>query len=67
MAKTKVLISYAVTAQLFCSFVFAYVDCWFSYAVAQFLFFHKKMRMHGEVVSLKEFKPQVSQTEKLLT
>ena len=30
LAKTKVLISCAVTAQLICAFVFAYADCWFS-------------------------------------
>ena len=33
VAKTKMLISCAVTAQLICIFVFAYA--WFSYAVAQ--------------------------------
>ena len=31
-AKTKALISCAVTAQLICGFVFAYANCWFSYA-----------------------------------
>ena len=35
-AKTKALISCAVTAQLICVFVFAYADCWFSGAVAHF-------------------------------
>ena len=35
VAKTKALISFAVTAKLICVFVFAYADCWFSYAVAQ--------------------------------
>ena len=34
VAKTKALISCAVTAQLICAFVFAYADCWFSNAVA---------------------------------
>ena len=34
VAKTKALISFAVTAKLICAFVFAYVDCWFSHAVA---------------------------------
>ena len=33
-AKTRALISYAVTAQLICGFVFAYAKCWFSHAVA---------------------------------
>ena len=32
------LISCAVTAQLFCIFVFAYADCWFSHAKAQILY-----------------------------
>ena len=32
--ETKGLISCAVTAQLICVFVFAYANCWFSYAVA---------------------------------
>ena len=34
VAKTKALISFAVTAQLICGFVFAYADCWFSDAAA---------------------------------
>ena len=31
VAKTKALISFAVTAKLICVFVFAYADCWFSH------------------------------------
>ena len=31
------MISFAVTAKLICAFVFAYADCWFSHAVAQFM------------------------------
>ena len=34
MAKTKALISCAVTAQLICVFVFAYANRWFSHAQA---------------------------------
>ena len=34
MAKTKALISFAVTAKLICIFVFAYADCWFSHEAA---------------------------------
>ena len=30
VAKTKALISFAVTAKLICVFVFAYAKCWFS-------------------------------------
>ena len=37
MAKTKALISFAVTAKLICVFVFAYADCWFSHEAAQIL------------------------------
>ena len=36
VAKTKALISSAVTAQLICMFVFAYGDCWFSFAHLHF-------------------------------
>ena len=34
VAKTKALISFAVTAKLISVFVFAYADCWFSHEVA---------------------------------
>ena len=37
MAKTKALISFAVTAKLICAFVFAYADCWCSHEVAHFM------------------------------
>ena len=37
IAKTKMLVSCAVTAQLICGFVFAYANCWFSDVVAQIL------------------------------
>ena len=37
VAKTKALISFAVTAKLICAFVFAYADCWFSHGVAHML------------------------------
>ena len=39
VAKTKALISFAVTAKLtaklICAFVLAYADCWFSHEAAQ--------------------------------
>ena len=38
MAKTKTLISCAVTAQLICVFVFAYANCLFSHGKAQLLY-----------------------------
>ena len=34
VAKSKVLISFPVTAKLICAFVLAYADCWFSHAAA---------------------------------
>ena len=36
-AKTKALISFAVTAKLICAFVFVYADCWFSHEAAHML------------------------------
>ena len=44
VAKTKVLISHAVTAQLICGFVFTYAYCWFFYAVAQHWVCQKKQK-----------------------
>ena len=38
VAKTKALISFAVTAKLICVFVFAYADCWFSHEAAHFMY-----------------------------
>ena len=35
VAKTKALISFAVTAKLICVLVFAYAVCWFSHEAAQ--------------------------------
>ena len=37
VAKTKALISFAVTAKLICVFVFAHANCWFSHAQAHLL------------------------------
>ena len=37
VAKTKALISFAVTAKLICVFVFAYANCWFSHAKAKII------------------------------
>ena len=37
VAKTKALISFAVTAKLICVFVFAYADCWFSHDAARLI------------------------------
>ena len=38
VAKTKVLISFAVIAKLICVVVFPYADCWFSQEVAHMCF-----------------------------
>ena len=38
VAKTKALISFAVTTKLICVFVFAYADCWFSHEAAHLLY-----------------------------
>ena len=45
VAKTKALISFAVTAKLICAFVFAYAECWFSHDVA-----HIKKTFHVHVI-----------------
>ena len=37
VAKTKALISFAVTAKLICAVVFAYADCLFSHVAAQLI------------------------------
>ena len=39
VVKTKVLISFAVTAKLICVFVFAYAKRWFSHDVAHLIKF----------------------------
>ena len=39
IAKTKAVISFAVTAKLICIFVFAYADCWFSHNAAHLTHF----------------------------
>ena len=39
VAKTKAMISFAVTAKLICVFIFAYAKRLFSHDVAHFLFF----------------------------
>ena len=44
VAKTKALISFAVTAKLICGFVFAYANCCFSHAQAQISLLIAKMQ-----------------------
>ena len=43
VAKTKKLISCAVTAQLICVFVFAFAKNWFSYDVAHLIIVERTM------------------------
>ena len=47
VAKTKALISFAVTAKLICAFVFANADCWFSHEAAHILC-NSMLNMVGE-------------------
>ena len=42
VARTKMLISFAVTANLICIFVFAYAKCWFSHDEAHLEYFSIK-------------------------
>ena len=50
VAKTKALISFAVTAKLICVFVFAYANYLFSHDAAQMFV---KMQVHVNVIMLK--------------
>ena len=43
VAKTKVLISFAVTEKLICAFVFVYADCWFSHEAAELYMLIRKV------------------------
>ena len=49
VAKTKALISFAVTAKLICVFVFAYADCWFSHGAAHLLFTNSPIVIHNHM------------------
>ena len=45
VAKTKALISFAVTAKLFCVFLFAYARSRFSHVAAHLMFLYKNTTM----------------------
>ena len=47
LAKTKALISFAVTAKLICVFVLPYAKCWFSHDVAQIVKLPESMEFSG--------------------
>ena len=52
VAKTKVLISFAVTAKLICAYVFAYADCLFSHAEAQIIAIIPRVCIHFDVMPM---------------
>ena len=47
VAKTKALISFAVTAKLICAFVFTYAECWFSHEAAEIYDLSHYMYLYG--------------------
>ena len=51
VAKTKALISFAVSTKLICVFVFTYADCWFSHEEAH-IFNFSLTRWHGRSLIL---------------
>ena len=53
MAKTKALISFAVTAKLICVFVFAYAKRWFSHDAAHMCFM--RTIWHNTYLNYQEF------------
>ena len=58
VAKTKALISFAVTAnpaKLICAFVFAYAKCWFSLDAAHFTFSNNEKRYEYSIVMQRHF------------
>ena len=63
VAKTKVLISFAVTAKLICAFVFAYADCWFSHEAAHILQVSLlvSLQISGGLLQIRGFKDQSDQ------
>ena len=56
--KIKALISFAVTANLICAFVFAYADCWFSHETAH-LWFLEDIAMDPESRETIIFRPNI--------
>ena len=54
LAKTKALISFAVTAKLICALGFVYADCWFSHEAAH-LFLIKDLDHHHMLVRFGTF------------
>ena len=48
VAKTKALISFAITAKLICVFVFAYAKCSFSYDAAHVFYYYFLFYVHSK-------------------
>ena len=61
VAKTKALISFAVTAKLICVFVFAYAKCWFSRDAAHIFFC--SVQYSGDSLIFSEVDPGGGQLE----
>ena len=53
VAKTKALISFAVTSKLICAFVFAYTNCWFSHEAAQIVIIQKILNILQSTLEFK--------------
>ena len=51
-AKTKALISFAVTAKLICIFVFAYAKCLFSHDAAQLFMYLRRLVLFLRIYSI---------------
>ena len=52
VAKTKALISFAVTAKLICVFVLAYAKCWFSHDAAHLVSLQNMLSVYQIFTSL---------------
>ena len=52
VAKTKALVSFAVTAKLICVFVVAYAKCWFSHHTAHLIFRHQESCFNKKLTSV---------------
>ena len=51
VAKTKALISFAVTVQLICVFVFAYARFWFSHDAAHIILYKKIFNIRNSLMN----------------
>ena len=65
MAKTKALISFAVTTKLICTFVFAYANCWFSHEVAHTIYCGLRFKLQVRVVYIYGHISYMDETQEL--